>query len=197
VAKSSASGGAFVGLRWRFQSASGGGLDRPGQVQAAGAIIIIGATAWIANRSSREAQERERIAKQQLWGSITILARNCLDALDNLLRKYRPPPTSDPMGHFLRSYEPSDFEVPMDGLAGVPMHQVGEAALITAVLTLRGVMGRVKNHLDYVRGAPLVQINLEVVGSQRTLAFNAVASILRIVEGAKAEQEISHLASRS
>jgi DNA replication protein DnaC len=31
VAKSSASGGAFVGLRWRFQSASGGGLDRPGQ----------------------------------------------------------------------------------------------------------------------------------------------------------------------
>ena len=64
-------------------------------VQAAGAIIIIGTTAWIASRNSREAQERERIAKQQLWESIAALARNCLEAIDTLLKNYPQSPGSD------------------------------------------------------------------------------------------------------
>lgn len=165
-------------------------------VQAAGAIIIIFATALIASRSSREAQERERIAKQQLWESIAALARNCLDAIDALLRNIPPPGAPDPRGNFLRAYAPSDFDVPMDGLAAAPLHQVGDATLITAVLTLRGVMGRIKKHLDDVLLDPVMPVSRETVGNLRTPAFNAVACILRVVEGATAEQEIGRLAAR-
>jgi hypothetical protein len=85
----------------------------------------------------------------------------------------------------------------MDGLAAVPLHQIGDAALITAVLTLRGVMGRIKKHLDDVLHNPLASPTLETVRNQRTPAFNAVASVLRIVEGTAAEKEISRLAVRA
>jgi hypothetical protein len=156
-------------------------------VQAAGAILIIGATAWIASRSSREAAERERIARQQLRERIAVLARNCLKAVD-FLENYVPP-VSDPRGNFLRAYAPSDFEVPMDGLASVPLHHIGDATLITAVLTLRSVMGQIKKHFDDVvhnHGSLPV---LETVRSQRTLALDAIANVLQIVEGTVAEKE--------
>jgi hypothetical protein len=166
-------------------------------IQAAGAILIIGATAWIASHSSREAEKREQIAKRQLWESIAALARGCLAAVDALLRNYPPSGSSDPRGNFLRRYAPSDFDVPMDGLAAVPLHQIGDTELITAVLTLRGVMGRIKKNLDDISHNPVLSQTLESVSNQRTSAFNAVASVLRIVKGrsAETEKEISRLAA--
>jgi hypothetical protein len=164
-------------------------------VQAVGALLIIGATAWIASRSSREAQERESSAKRQLWESIAVLAQNCLSAVDTLLKGYPSSAMSDPRGNFLRSYAPSDFDVPMDGLAAVPLHQIGDTALVTAVLTLRGIMGRIKKHLDDVLRDPALSQTLEPVRNQRTQALNAVANVMRIVQGNAAENEISRLAS--
>jgi hypothetical protein len=166
-------------------------------VQAVGAIIIILSTAWIAGQSSREAKEREHIAKQQLWESIAALARNCLDAIDTILQNDPQSPGSDALGSFLRSHAPSDFDVPTDGLAAVPLHQVGNADLVTAVLRLRGIMGHITRHLDDVRASKGVMgFSPDVVRSLRTPAFNAVAGVLRIVEGTAAEKEISRLAVR-
>lgn len=163
-------------------------------VQAAGAIVIIGATAWIASQNSREIRERERIARQQLWESIAALARNCLGAIDTLLRKYPAPPSSDPRGNFLRAYTPTDFAIPIDGLAAIPLHQIGNAALITSVLVLRGVMGQIKKHLDDVLHNPIMSVDLQLIRNHRTPAFNAVADVLRIVKGPAAEEELSRLA---
>jgi hypothetical protein len=164
-------------------------------VQAIGAVLIIYATARIANRNSREAQLRECRAKRQLWESIAVLAGNRESAIDTLLEKYPSSVTFDPRGCFLRAYTPSDFDVPMDGLAAIPLHQIGDTTLSTAVLTLRGVMGRIKKHLDDVLRDQVLSQTLEPVRNQRTQASNAVASVLRIVEGNAAEEKISRLAS--
>jgi hypothetical protein len=111
------------------------------------------------------------------------------------LKYYTPPTTSDPWGNFLRSHASSDFDVPTDGLAAVPLHQIGDAALITAVLNLRGVMGRIKRYLDDVRDSKgVMPFSADYVRNQRTSAFNAVASVLRIVKGPAAEEKISRLA---
>jgi hypothetical protein len=84
----------------------------------------------------------------------------------------------------------------MDGLAAVPLHEIGDTRLITAVLNLRSVMGRIKKHLDDVLTDPVLSQTLEPVRGLRTSAFNAVASVLRLVEGHAAEDEISRLAFR-
>lgn len=186
-----------AGIVWWFHPILDQHEGTAAWVQATGAILIIGATAWIANRSSREVQEREHRTRLQLRESVAVLSRNCLGAIDTLLKNHSQATQSDPRENFLRSYAPSDFEVPMDGLAAVPLHQIDEVALITAVLTLRGVMGRMKKQLDDVLRDPVLSQTLETVHNQRTPAFNAVASILRHVEGIAAENEISRLASRS
>lgn len=165
-------------------------------VQAVGALLIIGATAIIASQNSREAAKRERNAKLQLWASIAALARNCLEALDTLLKNH-PLPTTDTRGSFLRSYMPSDFDVPMDGLAAVPLQEIGNTDLITAVLNLRGIVGRIKKHLDDICHDPVLSPTLEPVSNLRTPAFNEVARVLRIVENNSAENEISRLAFRA
>lgn len=153
-------------------------------VQAVGAILIIAATAVIASRSSREIKKRERNATDQLRKSIVSLARSCLDAIDRLLKNYPLQSTSDRMGDFLRSHVSSDFDIPMDGLAAVPLQQVGSAALVTAILNLRGVMGRIRSHLDDVRASKgVMPLSRDCVQTQRTSACKAVANILRIVEG--------------
>ncbi len=187
-----------VGLLWWLYPI----LDRhegtAAWVQAVGAIIIILSAALIASQSSREAKERERIAKQQLRESIAALARNCLDAIDTMLQNYPQSPGSDAWASFLRSHAPSDFDVPMDGLAAVPLHQVGNADLVTAVLRLRGIMGHITRHLDDVRtNKGIMPFSPEIVRNLRTPAFNAVAGVLRIVEGTAAEKEISRLAVRA
>ena len=176
----------------------GGPAGLAAWVQAAGAILIIAATAHIANRNWRETQKRERDARRQLWESIVVLARNCLDAVDAILKNCRATQEAqrDPRGTFLRAYVPSDFNIPMDGLAAVPLHEIGDAGLITAVLTLRAVMGQVKKHLDDVLADQVMSQTLEPARGLRTPAFNAVASVLRIVEGHAAENELSRLAFR-
>lgn len=186
-----------VGIVWWWRAFFDRHEGTAAWVQALGAILIIGATARIAGRNSRESRKRERRARDQTRESIVVLARNCLEAIDTLLKNFQPPgQQSYSREKFLSSYAPSDFDVPMDGLAAVPLHQLDDAALITAVLTLRGIMGRIKKHLDDATRDSAFSPALETVRNLRTLAFNAVASVLRIVKGHIAEQEISRLASR-
>jgi hypothetical protein len=167
-----------IALIWSFREM----LDRHegtgAWVQAVGAIVIIFATAVIASRSARDAHERDLKARQELWLSIATLAGNCLNAIDTLLQNYSTGDARDPRGTFLRSYAPTDFDVPIDGLSAIPLHHVGNANLITSVLELRGIMGRIKKHLDDVAPNPLFSPSVEMIRNQRTPAFNAVASIL-------------------
>ena len=145
----------------------------------------------------REAEERERVARYQLWESIAALSRNCLDAIDSLIKSYPKSPGSDAWGSFLRSHAPSDFDVPIEGLAALPLHQVGNASLITAVLILRGAMGRIKRHLDDVRAEKgVMPLSLDVVRDQRRHVFGAVGTILRTIKGHDADAEIGRLAFR-
>src|SRR5271165_5446791 len=132
----------------------------------------------------------ETLARQ----SIAALARSCLDAFDTLITDYPLHQFPAQGGKFLRSYAQSDVDIPIDGLAAVPLHQVGDANLITAVLTLRGIMGQTKKILDDAQSDPAS--TLKTVQGQRTPMFNAVASVLRIVEGHAADQELSRLAGR-
>jgi len=139
----------------------------------------------------REAQQRESTARHHLWESIAKLAQNCLEAMDDLLKNYPAQPTSDIMGDFLKSHAASDFDIPMEGLAAVPLHEVGNPELITLVLRLRGIMGRITKHLDEVRASRgVMPLSRNFVAGQGTPAFNAVAGILRIVHGHMAEEEI-------
>ncbi|HLY45793.1 MAG TPA: hypothetical protein VKQ73_09455 [Stellaceae bacterium] len=147
--------------------------------------------------NQHDAQERERTAKHQLWESIAALARSCLDAIDALLKNYPQSPGSDAWGSFLRSHAQSDFDVPTDGLAAVPLHQVGNSDLVTAVLRLRGDMGHITRHLDDVRASKgVMPLSPDIVRTRRTPVFNAVASVLRIVEGPTASDDVSRLAFR-
>lgn len=157
-------------------------------------MLIIGATAWIAGQSSREARQRELNAQHQLRWTIAMLARNYLDAVDALLQSCPPHMVGNFQETFLRSYVRSDFDIPMDGLAAVPLHQIGDAALITAILVLRGIMGRTKKALDDALRDPVSSQTWESIRAQRTPTFNAVASVLRIVEGHAADRELSRLA---
>jgi hypothetical protein len=144
----------------------------------------------------REAQQREATAQDYLWESIATLSQNCLEAMDGLLKNYPAQPTSDIMGHFLRSHAAGDFDIPLEGLAAVPLHQVGDPVLITLVLRLRGIMGRITKHLDEVRASRgVMPFSRDLVAGQGTPAFNAVAGILRIVHGHGAEEEIRKLPS--
>ena len=165
-------------------------------VQAFGAIAIILATALIAGANSRQVKKHERAARAALLKSIAALARNCPAALNVFLRNF---PESKPLvvaEEAMQYYSASDFEVPMDGLAAISLHEVGDADLITAILTLRGVMGRIKRHLDEaIQPRSVMPANLSYLRNQRTLVFNAVASILRIIGEPNVEQEISRLAT--
>jgi mRNA interferase RelE/StbE len=166
-------------------------------VQAIGAIIIIGATAWIASKASRETRDRERRVEHQLRQSIATLARKCMDALDDLLKEHPARVQNDARGSFLRAYEPSDFEIPMDAMAAIPLYQVGDAPLIIAIVSLRGAMGRIKRRLDEVARDPVMSTALEDVRNQRTSVFNAYACVLRIIEGCEVDEELSRVATRS
>src|ERR1700747_2576842 len=144
--------------------------------KAIGAILIVGATAHIANRNWRETEIREQNAHRQLRESIVVLARSSLEAIDTVLKSCRPTgvPQADPRGTFLRAYTPSDFEIPIDGLAAIPLQEIADASLITAVLTLRAIMGRIKKHLDEVLVNSVLSQTLDPVRALRTPAFNAV-----------------------
>jgi hypothetical protein len=138
----------------------------------------------------RETQDRERLARNQVWESIVVLAGNCIDAVSNLLKNFPSPPTFDREGDFLRSHTRSDFDIPMDGLAAVPSYLVGNPALVVAVLEFRGVMGRITRHLDDVGASKgVMPFSRDLVRAQGTPLFNAFASIMRIVGGQNVETE--------
>ncbi len=177
-------------------------------LMAAGTLYLAHLTRVLANETAnatkqaadlheenlQEDRARESVARHQLWESIAELGRNCLEAINSLLKNFPARPTSDKMGDFLRSHAPSDFAIPIEGLAAIPLHQVGNPELITLVLRLRSVMGRITKHLDEVRTSNgVMPISRDLIRGQQTPAFNAVAGILRIVKGHAAEQEISKL----
>jgi hypothetical protein len=118
---------------------------------AIGTVGAVGVALILSQRGDRQMRERDLIAKQQLARSIATLARNWFKAFRDLTKKYTPPPTSDPFGHFLRSLDEVNIETPADALAAIPLYQLADVSLITAVLELRGVMGRLGGHIDAVR----------------------------------------------
>jgi hypothetical protein len=68
----------------------------------------------------------------------------------------------------------------MDGLAAIPLQKVGDAGLVTAVLKLRGAMGRIKKHLDEASIDDARWPDLGPVPNERTIVSDALASILQI-----------------
>lgn len=170
-------------------------------VQAIGSIGVIIATAWIARIDFASERDHARTTERQLKESVSVLAVSCLDRLDYLHSNVRPGPAS--RGDFIAHYTPSDFEAPMDGLAAIPLHHLGDAQLIGAVLDLRREMGRIKAGLDDFKAGLADQVRAQVydvqdLASRRTPVFNAVASIMRIVSpGAETDARLSQLAARS
>ena len=165
-------------------------------VQAVGSLLIIGATAWIASQKSWEFRERDRLERRRLKESVAILARSFLASFQIFLRELKPTTAGDPRGALLRTYAPTDFEVAMDGLAQVPLHQIDDADLITLILRLRGLIAHLKKHLDDAKRDPIGTFDPELVRSFETPMFNVVAGILRSVYGSSIEDELSKLAAK-
>lgn len=165
-------------------------------VQAIGSILIIFATAWIANRNSREMRDREIAARNQLWESVATISEMCVLAVNQLATHCAS--CGHNKANFLHVYSQADVEIPLAGLAAVPLHQLGDARLITAVLTMRGAMARVQKQLsDAVIGAndPGAQLDLSFLGNKVPM-WNAHARICRIVYGenlAEVEEKLRRL----
>lgn len=164
---------------------------------AAGTVGAVGVALFLSQRGDRQMRERDLVARQQLARSIATLARNWFKAFRELSKKYTPPPTNDPFGHFLRSLDEVNIDTPTDALSVVPLYQIADVSLITAVLELRGVMGRLRGHIDAVRagkGGPL-QFDPGYLSGLSTPAANAVGAVLRLAEGSSVEleSEISQL----
>lgn len=160
-------------------------------VQAVGAIIAIAATAWIASRETRETHKREAIKKQQLWESIATISENGIAAFKKLNDACSP--YGDQRAKFIEHYTPSDFDVPIDALASIPLHEIGDTNLITAVVNMRGIMGNVQKKLtDAYRNLdnPLILFNLDFLGNQKTTIFNAHANVWRSVHGNAREDDL-------
>lgn len=173
-------------------------------VQAVGSILIIAATAWIANRDSRERRERERNARQQVRQSIAVLAGQCMSALDEFLSQVPAHLPPDHMvGRFFEIYVPTDLGLPLDALGQVQLHELDDATLINAVLMLRSVMARIIHELEAMRILGEVKLNpavgfqsLQHARNLRVQAFNAFASVARIIKGNAAERELSQIVGR-
>lgn len=151
-------------------------------VQAFGSVVAILAAAWIANRESRENRKREAEKRRQLWESIATISENSIAAFTKLNNACTQPGSQ--RENFLIHYAPSDFDVPIDGLATIPLHEIGDANLITFVVNLRGIMGNIQKKLDNLHrnlGDPLYIFDLEFLNNQKTSIFNAHANIWRTV----------------
>jgi len=168
-------------------------------IQAIGSIAAIVAAAMIASANFTDERERERKKTQQLKESVVVLARHCLNRIDYLIGQQKP--GYDPRHGVEQFYTPSDIEGPLDGLAAIPLHDLGDAVLIGAVLDLRREMGRVKARMDAVKalegqsGTPAM-INVMDLLNWRTVIFNAVANVMRSVSpGTATENELSKWAA--
>jgi hypothetical protein len=188
--------GAIIAFRTWFDHHEG----TAAWVQAVGAIAVIIATAWIANANFTEERRRSREAERHLWESIAVLSTNCLKCFDSVLKAAKTVEVN--REGFAQCYVPSDFEAPLEGLAAIPLHQIGRVDLLTAVINLRRTMGRAKTQLDRFQDqldrSPVFMIfDVANFRSRRTELFNIHADITRLVLGSTAavESELSRLAS--
>jgi len=169
-------------------------------VQAVGAIAVIWATAWIANENFSQERHRTREAERHLWESVATLSGGCLSCLDHVLKNVRSDQHLE--DDFKGAYSPTDFVAPMEGIAVIPLHQLGSVDLVTAVISLRRVMSRIRTRLDAFYEHLTTQsvsqsLDLKELLNQRVDVFNAYASIMRAVYGVAAEGELSRLATLS
>jgi hypothetical protein len=160
-------------------------------VQAVGAIAVIIATAWVANANFAEERRRSRDAQRHLWEAAGALSERCIESLTTVLKEVRH--IANPSDAFLRAYAPTDLEAPMEGLAAVPLHQLGDVEMVRAVMTMRRVMARVQTELDEFYEhltTPSVTrgLNVQALGNYATEVFNAHASIMRLTYGHAAEE---------
>lgn len=162
-------------------------------VQAAGALLIIVATARIANENDRKAHKREEVARQQLREAIATISESYMVAYTKLNMVCSG---NDARSQFQLCYAPSDFDTPLDGLTSIPLHQLGDAQLITAVLTMRSFMGRLNWKLAATNERFVLHSDFSIayLKSFQTGVFNAHSSIWRIVYGPAGEDRLRRFA---
>lgn len=162
-------------------------------VQAIGAIAIVLATSWIAGLNFTEERRRRREGERQLWEAVATMSERCIECLYEVVKATEYAPNRD--AAFLKKYRPSDLDAPMEGLASVPLYQLGDVRMVQAVISLRRVMARVRTELDahYEHlTTPSVSraLNVQVLGNYKTEVFNAHASIMRLTYGFAAEEKL-------
>jgi hypothetical protein len=162
-------------------------------VQAIGAIAIVLATGWIAGLNFTEERRRRLDGERQLWEAVATMSERCLECLWEVVKatEFKP----DPNPAFLDKYRPSDLDAPLEGLAAVPLYQLGNVQMVQAIISLRRVMGRVRTELDaqyehlttlsVTRG-----LNVQAISNYKTEAYNAHASIMRLTYGYAAEEKL-------
>jgi hypothetical protein len=161
-------------------------------VQAIGAIAIVLATSWIAGLSFTEERRRRREGEQQLWEAVATMSERCIECLYEVVKATEFTP--NPRAAFMERYRPSDLNAPMDGLATVPLHQLGDVQMVAAVISLRRVTARVRTELDEFYEhltTPSVSrgLNVQALIGYKTEVFNAHACIVRLTYGSAVAAE--------
>lgn len=178
-------------------------------VQAFGSLLIIGATAIIAMYQSHEARrheremqreviKREKKLQHELKMLLISAADNCIDAYDKFLKHWYPASIGDVVGEFMRTYDQHEFLIPLEYLAAVPLQQLGDPVLLTAVLKFRTSVSAVMSKLDSA-GSDQYKIRNAIMlcSENRTVVFNNYASILRLARaGEETDKRLSQVAGR-
>lgn len=162
-------------------------------VQAIGAIAIVFATAWIAGLSFAEERRRREESERRLWESVGMMSERCMDCLHEVVKAAQP--AANPNTALLDKYRPSDLDAPLDGLATVPLYQLGDVQMVQAVIAMRRVMARVRTELNEqyasLTSASVTRgLNVDALCRYKTEAFNALASIMRLTYGSAAEEKL-------
>jgi hypothetical protein len=160
-------------------------------VQAIGAIAIVLATSWIAGLNFSEERRRQREGERELWEAVAVMSERCIERLYQVVKATEF--ASDADAQLLAHYRPTDLDAPMEGLAAVPLHQLGDVRMVQAVVTLRRIMGRVRTELDAQYQnltTPSVSrgLNVSALSGYKTEVFNAHASVMRLTYGSAAEE---------
>jgi hypothetical protein len=162
-------------------------------VQAIGAIAIVFATAWIAGLNYTEEHRRRQEGERQLWEAVATMSERCIENLYEIVKVTENAPQSN--AAFLDRYRPSDLNTPLEGLATIPLHQLGDVRMVQAVVSLRRVMARVRTELDeqyqhLTTPSVTRALNVQALGNYKTEVFNAHASIMRLTYGFAAEEKL-------
>lgn len=159
-------------------------------VQAIGIIATVAATGWIASLNFSEERRRQGEAEHKLYEAIGTMSERCMVTLYAVVKATEFAQNRDTA--LLDAYRPSDLDAPLDGLAAVPLYQLGDVRMVQAVITMRRVMGRVRTELNeqyhvLTNSAVSRGLNIQALAGYKTEAFNAHASIMRITYGYAAE----------